>query len=292
MAVVGKATRKPGSRRGPVESKSGVSYYETYVVRTNSVDDDGQVVVQANGLPRYGSAYPEDAAALVSLISPQQSSEHDMAWYVEVTWTHTAPGSAGSTPGNVMAMPPTWDWTEVPYQLFLEKDLDGKPYENTAGDPFDPPPLRLQYNLVLTVKMNRLSYNANEADQYLDAINSDVITVDGKTFPKFAGKIGSYSADMDFVGEVSYRKVVIVIEFNRKLWFPHKVLNKGPRHLVLGEEDSGPQLPRDSHGVTYYGEVFLDPQGYKLPEKDPGRWWIKFNEYRKLPFAPLNLPFG
>ncbi len=294
MAVVGKAVRKPGSRRGPVrDKKGGYTYHETYVVRTNNVNDDGQVVEKASGLPTPNSGYSEDAAAVVTLISPQQSSEHDTVWYVEVTWTYVPPGTGdpGSTPGSNTFLLTTRNWSTVAYQETIQKDLDGKKFVNSAGDPFDPPPLLLKYNQILTMTMNRLSYNATEAAKYINAINTDAIGVDGATFPPFSGLIIDYNGQMDFLSpEVPYFRMVIAIEFNEDLWHPLRVLDRGARHKVLGQQ--GLVLAKDSSEVTFMGNILLNGNGFPLEESFDEPEWRDFKVYKQLAFAPLNLPLG
>jgi len=324
MAVIS-CHLKPGSRRGPVRRRDGGrSYYEIYLVRTNDPDDDGLVVEKAAGLPQIGHGYPEDSAAVVDEIDPQESDQdpivrgakYGQLWEVQIRYTSASIGRGGQS-GDVLSYPPRRSWSTIAYRIYPVADLDGKAFRNSAGDPFDPPPPIFELHDVLTIEVNRLSHDQGEVREYKNSINADPITVDRTTYPPHAGRLNQYDAVQDFLsgGEPFWRKTY-VIEFNPQLWYPWREIDRGPRHKVQGQE--GLFLPKDDNDVTFDGQLLLDGNGFPLfnPAREPGGGpggeggsdpitglplhqappgnphLIEFRLYKERPFEALQLPLG
>jgi hypothetical protein len=298
MAVVS-CKLKPGSRRGPVRnSDGGRSYYETYIVRTNSALDDGRVVEGANGLPPMGQQYPEDAGAVVTERDPQQIDDHDYVWEVYVAYTSPPAGQYPGT-GAVISVEdrvPLHYWTSRTYRVFPTEDLDGKPFTNSAGDFYDPPPPMLKHNRVLTILLSALTHNEAIADAYLDSTNTDAFTVDGKTYPKFSALITRWDAQEQYLTQgdenIQYFDLAIDLEMNKDLWHPFKEIDRGPRARDTGKE--GLFLPKDAAGVTYHGEIILNGKGFPRPDSESFRdkfWYREWKVKQQRPFGPLRLPF-
>lgn len=294
---------KPGSRRGPVEHGDGsVSYHETYIVETTSVSIRGGVVVGDGRVPKLGTAYRDDVTAICDLIDPQQQEVGEV-WHVAVTWLRPSPNKPqqGTPPGGESSTLPQRDWTSVTYAEYPLKDLDGKPFRNAAGDPFDPAVAILRRNRVLTITIPGIeSFDADQANGYLGAINSDVFTVDGLDYPKFGGLITTFDGSLSYLAdETPTWNVVVQIEFNWDLWHPHKVLNRGPRYLEAIPYAAGATLSemravlaRDGNEVLFNGSVLLKLDGTLLPKDDDNVTWIEFKVYKQKNFAALNLPLG
>jgi len=286
--------RRPGTRRGPVWNENGsYTYSQQYVVKTNNPNNDGRSVIIAQGLPKVGTTFPGDASAYVSQIDPQQQEE-DSVWYVTVTWTHPAPNQQQGTPpvGEPSALPQR-AWTSVMYPTYPKGDLDGKSFRNAAGDPFDNPSVAvMKVNQVLTITIPGVeSFNATQAHEYLNAINSDVVKVDGKTFPIFSGRITTFDGTLSYkADETPVWNVTVQIEFDRDLWKPLKVLNKGPQYLDA--QTGEPVLARDANEVLRNSDILLMADGKKFPKGDLRAFWIFFSVYERKSFGALNLPLG
>ncbi|MHC4984197.1 MAG: hypothetical protein ACYTF6_13645, partial [Planctomycetota bacterium] len=222
---------KAGSRVGPIRKLGGEhEYRETWVVIMDRATDKGLVVEQANALPDLGSAFADDASAICESRIPRETAESPKVWNVEVAYRSVTPGTREEkprTPEEAIQLPPRRWWTTLPIQTYPLTDIVGLKFANSAGDPFDPPPLMFQHHRVLHLVANRLDFDAAKAEDYIDSINTDPITVDKKDYPRFAGKIITFDGQQIWLNNKDlYWEVTIEIEFNPDLWFPYQEVDK------------------------------------------------------------------
>lgn len=289
---------KFGSRRGPVRrSGGGYSYYETWIVLTDSTSDDGLVVEQANRLPRYGQAYPEDASAMVVEIDPQQSDESELVWEVFLTYSTSSGGGSPATPGQATAMIPRRWWRSRYYRTYkIFKDLDGKAFVNTVGDAYDPPPPMYKVHRILAIELDRIGWDEQVASDYQNHINSNPITVDQKTYPPKSGLLTTFHGTQKFAGDGQpYWTALIEIEFKPDLWDPFQEVNRGPRCRKRdwggggGTLNAPVVLVHDDNGVLTGRIELLDENGFLLKKGDEP-FLIDWRIYEAKDFTPLNLP--
>jgi hypothetical protein len=292
-------TPKVGSRRGPVKrSDGGRTWYNTYIVRTSKATDTGELVLTANGLPKFGDAYSGDPLARVTELDPRLVEDQKTVWEVTVAWTYSPRQNQGLMPDDIERMPPRRSWSSITEDIYPTTDLDGQPYVNSAGDPFDPPPRRTSRHSVLTIEAARLDWDEQLASRYRDAVNLDTIVVDRKRYQKFSAKINQIDGQQEYLRTgTPYWRVTIVIEFNPDLWYPTKVLDRGPRRFEFLPDELGGDgekilvLNRDDNGVLTGRDILLDGKGFMLDVAVPPKW-MEFRDYNLLPFRPLNLPLS
>lgn len=281
---------KAGSRVGPHRRKDGtVEYRETWIVRTDDPQDDGQVVEKANALPKVNTAYPEDASAILVDRLPRQSVEQPVVWEVELRYVYGGPSSRDPLPGeDPTKLPARRSWSSIEYEIQPLTDLDSKPFLNSAGDRLDPPPRMVKRNALLTIQLNLFSFDNRQASEYRNTINEAPITVMGHEYAAHTAKINEYSGRENFIGEVRYWQITVVIEFDEQdKWHPFKQLDHGPR--VRRHGLTGLFMARDEAEVAFGGRVLLDGNGHLKPESlNPV--YLNFKLYHAKPFANLNLP--
>ena len=264
---------------------------DTYVVVTTP-GTSGATVRTAPGVPQMHSAHPNDSAALVTRVGPDQQS--DTVWYVRVGWT-TSPSETNQ--GNdPLDDPVKARWTSVHYEETRYADYSDPPkaFVDAAGTPLVPPPKFPVSHLKLILTQNETSYNPAVALEYANKVNSD----------DFWGQpAGTVKCDLPLAseqarGDQSYWQVVYGFEFKPEGWNPVFALNEGPRYYedILVPTFPGPfyhvektlKVAADGVGVSHNGQVLLALDGYKLAD-GAQTTVLEFTMYDEIAFAPLNL---
>lgn len=280
MSVI-RVVRQPESRQGPDMRPGGLrTYRDVYTVVTDHVNDTGNVVVAA--LPvRLGMAFEDDAGAICNRISPRQR-DSDMVWDVEVTYDSDT--GDPDEPVDPTERPPQYSWSRYTIEEYTGRDIEGTPYVDAAGTPFDPPPPRRLTILVLTVSRYELSYNPHVAFQYADAVNSDIFLGFEPGACRMAAPIAS---EENYEGQ-PVMKTIYEIEIHPRLWVPTRILNAGPKYV---DENGNIRIAADDLETSYDGVVPLNDDGTKrtINEFKTQPIELEFKQYWSRPFAPLNL---
>ncbi|MFZ5829142.1 MAG: hypothetical protein ACOY3P_03605 [Planctomycetota bacterium] len=190
------------------------------------------------------------------------------------------------------------EWGARTLEVHELKDLDGKPYVNAAGDPFDPtPPKRITHRTLTIVKYAR-KFDPVKLDQWADAVNSDPFygypALTWLAEAPTASRIPEEKRGVrtgKFLWRVSYR-----FENNPDKWIPFKALNigsqvykKGPygRRAVINGRNVK-TLPKDGEGVKHNDSVLLDADGCQL-EAGEEPVYLDFRQYHVRSFRGLKL---
>ena len=111
-------------------------------------------------IPRIGERYPTDRPALCVSADPSPINGDPFAFIVLCRYT-TTPSSAsgGNFPSEIIAANPlqhpfAYSISSVRVQVTVTRDKDGKPIENSAGEPYDPPIEEEESRSILTVRKN------------------------------------------------------------------------------------------------------------------------------------------
>lgn len=287
-----------GSRSGRVTPEFEREYRSTWEVLTSDPTDDARVVLGATGLPlMYLSAFPTDPEAVCQGLDPQQTDrDAPCVWTVGVFYTtksldpaQQASDGGGSNPNTAtespLNKPPKvrwFKWTEA--APFVEtEDVPAVPVQNSAKQPFDPPLETQRHGLAFTITLNRATFSRNDADLYIDSVNSD-------TFQGFGS--GRVRCE-DIVGEDDYARGVRYWIVTYTFWvrtpdWDVKVMDAG-------------SVKRTNNGMNYITEKITDRAGNPLgvvkldgagqPLADGATTvYLTFRKHVRRPFADLNLP--
>lgn len=303
MAAVVEVVLKHGSCEGPnIKTDGSRTYRDTYMVRTDVPINDGNLVLaQArefpDGIPDRGTPFRSDPGAICGEYSPKQDSDAQVVWWIGVGYdSKTEPGDNPDVPP--WDKPTRWSWGGNRIEEAQFWDLDGKVFQNTAKDRFNPPVLVPRTNPVLVIEQNRLDYDAIVATDYADAVNGGIFA----NFPAKTMKMGFPTASEERAEGKSYWKVTYEIEIivndpinldpndpKHRAWVPTKVLNIGSRYI---DDNGNLVLAHDDNKVAGGQEVFLDFDGGKVDNPTPAivmQYIQRFRVYRLRNFSVFGL---
>lgn len=148
------------------------SIAQTYVVECDTPTWDPVEVIETEGLPQRGDAWPTDESLVVQNIAPEPQ-DGGLVWHVRVEW-QTIDRPQG---GEIGPDPTDWDaeyqWTGQPIQMPAVKDKDGNPITNSAGESPDPGIVKQALGLTLRVTQYETDDRSATAADLLDgAVNS------------------------------------------------------------------------------------------------------------------------
>lgn len=213
---------------------------------------------------------------------------------------------------------PTWR-TTYKQELIFKSPNDGKPFQNTAGDPIagiqeEKPFWMMNYNFSARNKPRWIR-------SYAGAINDDEIRLDGESFGKYELLIGDLEITPEFdENAIEFRRInlQIVVHPEKEGWI-REFPNVGYYELVWGKSTSRKERVRilDEKGEPVEKPAWLDQGGaairwpvesqangkgsraitnveknrqpLKYPLANEDFIWIKCDTRRKLPFKTLQL---
>ena len=274
MAVVS-ATETFKQRSGR-HSFRGDEYTRTFVVHTDSVEDDAKAAREAPTIPRLGDGHPTDYVySWVHDITAEQREDSPTTWDVEVQYS-TDPGAWNE--GNPLQAPPKVRWTTQTTTEEFSVDENGVAVKNTANVPIDPAPTRLVSIPVCTVTRNEMSFDSDRIAQYVPSVNRDVFGGVGAHKVLMAGLNG------DFIehGYGGYWKVEYTLKFNlsRYGWeapgynvglVEWRDVDPDPNEPSDPDDDT---VPRDHFRIMIWQRDDTDTKiQVPTPEAVPLDWW-------------------
>jgi len=288
MGIVS-AAEKVAARSGSKDFKGIRTYTRVWLVETDDPGDGAVTVLMAG--PAIGTYYATscetDMQALVRSKTPRQLSKY--LWELTISYS-----SEGTDPGqqqeNPLQRPPQVAWGFAQHEVQAFKDLDGKPFMNSAGEPYPAEVAkRDQSRLVLTVTRNESYFDVDLAEEFQDAIN------DKPFFGRAKGtaKCANIRGDGPHYENVVYWQVTYEIHFDSRGWL-NEQLDAG--HYYWEDGDVGhpakKRFPQDGLGVTSTEPIPLDGHGNKLSEADIKAAQFKYRTFRHYEwrdFGKLNL---
>lgn len=163
-------------------------YTKTFRVRVLDPRVGSETVCRCPGIPGpytpYFSAgnYEYDLSALVVNLSAKKENDGDWQnWLVTVKYSSDLgsvksdfgfPSKKDGSANNPELEPPVLDWDFEVVKEALPTDLNGRPFINSAGDLYDPPPQVDIARPVLNYQRNQLSFDQVKASQFAFALNS------------------------------------------------------------------------------------------------------------------------
>lgn len=272
-------------------------YRRNFRVKVDDIQDGPKIVKDAVtstynvalGGPYVVRNDSDSTCRVVRITAERHRGEEPLIWDVPVEYSNDPTGV-----DNPLNEPAEFSLSFAQFQRAADRDLDNKPFVNSAKQPFDPPIEIDDSRPVLLIIKNRAiaTFDLSQCLTYQDAINTD--TVYG--FGPYVWKMAQISPRTITVESgFQYYQVTYELHGRRELWYPLKVLNQGYYQLVDSEGTKKRELllDKDSKQLTSPGLLKADGSaiGYNPDGSlDASPSFEEFNVYKRLPFAPLQLP--
>ena len=311
MAVLGTAKERVGMRETRLDAKERW-YKRTFLVRVSDHKDDGLLVTEAFGLPKYGFMYVTeknyDKQALCFSLYAKQTSLY--IWEVEAEYSTdssrfgsaSSKGKDGKT-DDPLFEPPVYTWgglmireavtgQSIFEEKYQEEDpsvvtlIDSTGILNSAYEPYVPPAEIDVHIPTLTVERNESTFNHKYMLRYVNAVNSVKWFGWHKRTVKCAGISGSLQLKLVNGKVQKYWRVQYVFHFNKKTWDLF-LLDQGSYYLEGGK--TAVPLVRKPFMVKGTPQLVL-----LTSDGDRSTQIARYNRYQvldKMNFAKLMIPF-
>jgi hypothetical protein len=262
--------------RTATNSKGIRTYTRVFLFETDSQADDAWEVGSHPDAPRIGQAF-RDAwciSSTPSCIEPWKG------------WSITAEYSSE----REMNEDPTQDPIQI--RVYTEQfqkpavfNKDNQLIVNSAGDPYDPPPMMDDSRRVLSLSRN-VPYCPSWVLDYQDAVNSDTFTALGVTYAIGTGKVQSVSlSNAQKRNNIDFHTLEILIHLQRDGWIL-KTLDAGFRELNYSGELINILNAGDGERVS--APVPLNGSGAALANPSPTNNVLRSDVvYNTQPFSVL-----
>jgi hypothetical protein len=237
-------------------------------------------------LPDLWTPFPGDGFSVCTTVEPAQPNpKTKLLWEVTcqyspaMPWEHAAPLDR-------------WPKVDFKYQQFKEVlivDQNGKPIQNSARKPFDPPAEEEYSYLGIEIRRNLATFNPLSAWDFKNSVNSGAITVGGISIPAGAGLMAEYTGGTATWRGTNYYEVRNEILISDRPWlWKKRLLDIGFYQLNA----SGlPVRIKDAEGRNIVEPQKLDGQGHALQDQQgqpPA--WLDFVAKKQRNWAAIGLP--
>lgn len=291
------------SPRSATKERDSRSATRTYLVKTSSASDSPVVVLAAGSLPSIGDQHPDDAWLRVTrLDSPEPIGDTGTAWHVTVQYeTRKASTDSADPVDDPLAEPPeiTVEPSDDTYQL--DRDADGRWFENSVGEPFEGLVVDAP-DVVITIERNEPNFSVPTVAAFRNALNSSTFWGQAAGF----WKIKSISARSMRTGDTFYVRVRYVVEGRRFSGPSYLQVSSAERSYTLltttpgwyhrqvnmsnlVKRDDVLVKPIDGRGREIDGPVRISLAGAQLADT-AAPVYLAFKPFPSRDYAPLLLP--
>ena len=298
MAVVS-ANEIFDGREGDSSSVLETTYTRCWTIEVDSAYDEATSIylsLAGGTLPRQLERYPNNNLATCRKVRITQG-QHWRHWKATATYS-TAPltkqeQEAQESGGgdNPLGRPPRVSLSSELYERPIEEDKDGDAILNSAGDPFDPPPLVDDVRFLLRIEKNISTAGfPTWVFSYANSVNSDQFSIDaypGTSIPARYAKVQRVECpDAVIENFIEYVPLRLDIAIRTDKDYVLRLLDAGFRFddagtkkLITNEDaDGNPQIPSEPVLLDGSGGVLSDPTPsnaeflsfYVYPEKTFG----------------------
>lgn len=314
-------------RSGSDDDDNNREFVRAFFVLASSPTVGPIAVLATPGIPAIGVNYEGDDAseidigAVVRRRNARQDSVAPQLWVVEVTYSVKPLTGNGGDPNkgdptqqapNPLDRPAQWELSFQEFQRpvtegYLVNDSDqlldaeGDPIAeedadtavavaivNSAGDPYDPPPMRDDSRIVLVVTRNEpWPADATFARAYKDAVNSDTFFGVPPGFAKVKSirARNAYEPQIGKFIQVTYEFTIREGNFDGDNWNLN-LLDAGYNQL---DGSGDPVAITDKNGVAVSSPQRLNGTGVWLDNPDDPSVYRRWRIYPRKPFAALGL---
>lgn len=224
---------------------------------------EGQLLadgIAAGYLPvPFLSTHPNDATYLCKRLRGRQERNSPLHWIVDADFD-TKPWGDEEEEKPPLDRRARIRWSTTKYQKALEKDINGKGIVNSAGMPFNPPPLKDTSRWTATVTKNLALVPPYVLD-LPDKLNSGSFTLGGVTVaPKVAKIMAINIGELQVEQDQEFYSFQYTLEFDPIDKWKGKYLQQG----ILQKSGSDRIPCIDKHGQPVRSPVPLDSAGAQL----------------------------
>lgn len=298
MAVV--HCKEITGRGGEREMAGRRRYTRVFQLLTDSPHDGSKLVRDFVDLPAMGDAWEQlDAdgnqtdldidVRLVMKRATQDDADNLQNWRVTCDY-------AGQ--GDPLNEPPVIDWSGARYQETSQRDINDRPFTNSAGDPFESGFTRDRSRLDLRIERNVLTFNPLEWLPFIDTLN-ELPFLEGRYPPGYGPricKLSQVSARLMWAENYPnnldpyYYRLNVLIEIDPRGW-DVEMLDAGYRRLVdVGGGVFEPLQKIEHHGLAGH-IMLLDGAGFELARGDDPVFLEPFVRYETADWSGLGLDF-
>jgi len=287
-----------GGRGGGVSGNWVRSYRRSFVVQTDSVQDDAATILLHPSCPKlydvYAAGATLDLSAFCKRVTPDQDSESPNVWRVTAEYDTIADPRKQNP--NPLLRPPKISWNFQLGTKAVEKaafinattgaETSDVPVQNSAGMPYDPPLEADEAIATLQIEKALADFDPVMAFNYTNAVNNDPwMGGDAYTW-KCQGISGTLEYAQVEETLIPYWVATALFQYRFETWrfeildagFYKK--NGGGTDLVEITSENGQPLSKPR---------LLDGSGAPLSLSGTPVY-RKYRVYRELPFASLAIP--
>lgn len=271
------------------------SHTENYVIKTDvDYHSPAQVFKMAHRvgphqLPAKYDPHPHDAPARCISVSVSQDASAPKVFRATAIFdTKVKEPEKEKRPDNPLLRATKYKLELMQYDRFVDKDIKGKPIQNTLGKPFDPPLTIDDSRQVLVGVRNMSSLGQIVALQqmYKDAVNLN--TFYGAK-PRQAKVVSITAGDAQVENDVEFYEVAIRVAFKEagESWQP-SLLNQGMSRLTRGNRRNTEtcKLP---NGELITSPIRLAKNGLSVDDSFEEPYFIPFKIYPERDFRGLGI---
>jgi len=191
------------SGRGGDETTSTQGFTRVFQVEIDAISATVESDILANAsIPAIGAAHPAYSAVKCIRRRIKLVDDDDfLTWEVECEYALPTPGR-NNISSNPINDPPRISFGSAQYTRVVERayqsgDTIDDPSEavlNSAGQPFDPPVVQEEENMVISITRNERTIDPADLVTYRNTINSASITIAGVVIAEHRGRMRSIMA--------------------------------------------------------------------------------------------------
>ncbi len=257
--------------------------------------NDGPATVQAHAsCPVKGSTYSYGSESDATLVCTGVSIEpvpgddgypFSKVWKIDATYSNQVDtASLGDDEDNPLDDPAVIEWSSSVYQVPAIVDRDGNALVNGANEAFDPPHLLEEHRPVCIITRNEATYNAAIANEYANAVNSDVFA---GIQPGYAKMLPPRARRLTR-GSYTYWEVVYEIEISKRQYNPTGILAQGFKYRpAAGDQEQNYIDPATNQPPS--SPILLNLNGTKADDPLGNGALPVFHEFNFFPEKPFGV---
>ncbi len=240
-------------------------------------------VPQINDFYRYNSNTMTDVFC-VDRKCKQRGIEHYHLF--DITLQYESWLDSGGYELNPFMEPTRYSYAFAQFQKAIKRDIGNNYIKDSAGSMYNDIPTIDDSRPVITVKRNESSFPIGIATLYQDAVNTDVVRINGNTFPVGTLKVQNItSGDPQTRQGIDFYAVTYTLEYRREGWAMLLIdegffyLSGGVRKQAVDPADNRTPSPTP---------VLLDGAGGRMAVGGTPTF-LSYDVYKQKALSPLGL---
>lgn len=254
---------------GIYQNLTAVRKFDVHFVNDSSVPASRPLIaLDQDDVPQLWEVHPYNSWLYVSNRTVEIRSS--TLFYITVNY---------SLVENPLAQPAEFSWSHVDNEEPIDRDINGNPITNSAGELPDPPITETFHDVVLRVSRNEALFNHVTASEYKNSVNAN-------TFLGFAPgtvKCTVFEGEITRAAALTYYIVRYEFQIREDAW-KKRFLDAGFREKVGTEYE----VIKDKDGVPLSEPSLLDGNGYKLPD-GATPVFLEFETKQAMDFSYFNM---